>query len=83
MNREIEFYRALIKKMRGFLTKRYSEPDITIITCLLDTYHSSMECAYSEYNKTSFISKWRWKKRLREQIRNIQHFYIEYIVLAP
>lgn len=82
MEKEIEFYRALIRKMRGFLTKHYSEPDITIITCLLDAYHSSMECAYSEYNKASFISKWCWKKRLREQFRNIQHFYIKYIVLA-
>jgi len=82
MEKEIEFYRTLIRKMRGFLTKRYSEPDITIITCLLDAYHSSMECAYSEYNKTSFISKWRWKKRLREQFRNIQQFYIRYIVLS-
>ena len=82
MEKEIEFYRALIWKMRCFLTKHYIEPDITIITCLLDVYHSSMECAYSEYNKASFISKWRWKKRLREQIRNIQHFYIKYIVLS-
>lgn len=81
MEREIEFYRALIRKMTDFISKRYSEPDITIITCLLDAYHSSMECAYSEYNKTSFISKWRWKKRLREQFLNIQHFYIRYIVL--
>lgn len=83
MEKEIEFYRALIRKMRGFIPKRYSEPDITNITRLLDTYHSSMECAYSEYNKTSFFSKWRWYKRLREQIRNIQRFYIKYIVLAP
>lgn len=82
MEREVEFYRTLIRKMRVFLPKRYDEPDITTITCLLDAYHSSMECAYSEYNKTSFISKWRWKKRLIEQFRNIQHFYIEYIVLA-
>jgi hypothetical protein len=83
MEREIEFYRTLIRKMRDFVTKYYSEPDITIIICLLDTYHSSMECAYSEYNKkTFFISKWCWKKRLREQFRNLQHFYIKYIVLA-
>ena len=82
MEKEIEFYRTLIRKMRGFLPKHYSEPDITIITCLLDTYQSSMECVYSEYNKASFISKWLWKKRLREQIRNIQHFYIKYIVLS-
>lgn len=82
MEREVEFYRTLIRKMRDFLTKHYSEPDITIITCLLDAYHSSMECAYSEYNKASFISKWRWKKRLREQFRNIQQYYIKYIVLA-
>jgi len=83
MEREIEFYRTLIRKMRDFLPKRYSEPDITIINCLLDAFCSSMECAYSEYNKTSFISKWRWKKRLRQQIGNIQRFYIWYIVLAP
>lgn len=83
MEREIEFYRTLIRKMRGFLPKRYSEPDRTIINRMLDTYHSSMECAYSEYNKASFVSKWRWKKGLREQFRNIQHFYIKYIVLAP
>ena len=82
MEKEIEFYRALIRNMRGFITKHYSEPDITIITCLLDAYHSSMECVYSEYNKASFISKWRWKKRLREQFRYIQDFYIKYIVLA-
>lgn len=82
MEKELEFYRALIRKMRCFLMKNYSEPDITIITCLLDTYHSSMEYAYSEHNKASFISKWRWEKRLREQFRNIQHFYIRYIVLA-
>lgn len=82
MEREIEFYRTLIRKMTDFISNWYSEPDITIITCLLDAYRSSMECAYSEYNKASFISKWRWKKRLREQIRNIQKFYIEYIVLA-
>lgn len=82
MEKEVEFYRTLIGKMRGFLTKHYSEPDITIITCLLDAYHSSMECAYSEYNKAHFISKWLWKKRLTEQFRNIQQFYIRYIVLS-
>lgn len=82
MEREVEFYRPLIRKMTDFIAKWYSEPDITIITCLLDAYHSSMECAYSEYNKSSFISKWCWKKRLREQFRNIQQFYIKYIVLA-
>lgn len=83
MEKEIDFYMTLIRKMRGFLPKRYSEPGITTITCLLDAYCSSMECAYSEYCKTSFISKWRWKKRLREQFRNIQQFYVKYIVLAP
>lgn len=83
MEREIEFYRTLNRKIRCFLAKRYSEPDITIITCLIDAYYLSMECAYSEYNKSSFIGKWRWKKRLREQFRNIQQFYIRYIVLAP
>ena len=82
MEKEIEFYRKLIRKMQNFLTKRYSEPDITIISCLLDTYYSSMECAYSEYNKASFISKWCWKKRLGEQFRNIQHFFIKYIILS-
>lgn len=74
MEREIEFYRTLIGKMRGFLPKCYSEPDITVITCLLDVYSSSMEWAYSEYCTSSFIRKWRWKKRLREQFRNIEQF---------
>lgn len=82
MERKIEFYRSLIRKMRCFLMKHYSEPDITIITCLLDAYHSSMECAYSEYNKTSFVSKLRWKKRLAKQFRNLQQFYLRYIVSA-
>lgn len=83
MEKEIYFYRKLIEKMMDFISKHYREPDITIISCLLDCYSKSMECVYSEYKETSFISKWRWKKRLREQFQNIQQFYIKYIVLAP
>ena len=82
MEQESYFYRRLIEKMMDFISKYYSEPDITTISCLVDAYSKSMECVYSEYCMSSFISKWRWKKRLREQFQNIQQLYIRYIVLA-
>lgn len=82
IEKEVYFYRRLIEKMMDFISKYYSEPDITIISCLVDCYSKSMNCAYSEYDKASFISKWRWKKRLRVQFQNIQQLYIRYIVLA-
>ena len=46
MEKEIEFYRKLVRRAHEFITNYYSEPDITIICCLLDAYSHSLNAAY-------------------------------------
>lgn len=70
MEERIYHYRNLITLTREYMSCMLSAVDNHILGLLLTAYASSMETAYSEYNDACFISKWKLKKRLLQQLKD-------------
>lgn len=79
MEQAIQHYRELIASTRRWMSCNLSEIDNHILGLLFYAYASSMETVYREYNKASFFSKCLWKKRLKEQFKNIDEFRKKFI----